>query len=317
MMVKARKGQSWPLTLREDASFDVVGFGFNTLDHACVVSPLLGFDTKQRLTAYTQQPGGQVPTALVACQRWGLRTAYVGPFGSDDGGRLQRASLEREGIDLTGSRTRSDVGSQVSVILIDQVSGERTVLWQRPDGLALRAGELDRGVLTGGRVLLMDAGDTETAIIVAEWARSAGVRVVLDVDEPTPRTSDLLSLADVVVVPDQFPQRLTGTRELRTALRRMSKGGPILVAITLGTGGVLACTGGRYHHVPAHPVLPVDTTGAGDVFHAGCLYGMLQGWPLSQMLEFAAAAAALSCEQLGGRAGIPPLSRALSLARSH
>ena len=303
-----------PFHLRSAAAFDVVGFGFNTFDHVCVVPRLAVSDSKQRLSFYNSQPGGQVPTALVALQRWGLRCAYVGSFGADEGGRLQRSSLEREGVDLSGSHTRADIGSQVSVILVDQVTGERTIHWQRPEGLGLRTDELDREVLTSGRVLLMDADDIEPAIAAARWAKAAGVVVVLDVDEPGPRTDDLLALTDVVVVSSPFPQRLTGLTDLRAALRRMLKRGPTLVVVTIGAGGALACTRGRFHYVPAFPVPVVDSTGAGDMFHAGCVYGLLHQWPVERTLRFAAAAAALACEQLGARAGVPTLQRALELA---
>ena len=67
--------------------------------------------------------------------------------------------------------------------------------------------------------------------------------------------------------------------------------------------------------VPGFAVDAVDTTGAGDVFHAGAVYGLLQGWPVDDTLRFAAAAAALKCERIGGRPGIPTLERALRLVR--
>jgi sugar/nucleoside kinase (ribokinase family) len=122
----------FPFTLRTAARFDVVGFGFNTHDHVCVTARPPRVDGKQRLRGYAQMPGGQVPTALVALQRWGLRTAYVGPFGDDRGGTAQRAALAGEGIDLNACRTRTGVASQTSIILVDDVSGERSVLWTRP-----------------------------------------------------------------------------------------------------------------------------------------------------------------------------------------
>ena len=291
-----------------DARFDVVGFGFNTLDHVCVTPRPVGVDGKLRLDAYAMLPGGQVPTALVALQRWGLRTAYVGPFGDDAGGALQRQSLADAGVDLSGARTRRGVGSHTSVILVDAVSGERSILWHRPAGLELRADELDRAILAGGRALLLDADDLDTALLAATWARQAGALVMLDVDEPGARTRALLALSDVAIVSAPFPQRHTGLADLRAALRHMAAAGPCLVAATLGAGGALAVAGDALLYVPACRVPVVDTTSAGDCFHAGCLYGLLQGWDAARALRFAAAAAALACTQLGGRASVPELA---------
>lgn len=294
--------------------FDVVGFGFSTHDHVCVVARPPRLDGKQRLRAYKRMPGGQVPTALIALQRWGLRTAYVGAFGDDAVGRDQRAALASEGVDLNGCRTRDGVTSQTSVILVDEVSGERAVLWTRPDGLALRADELDRGVFSAGRALLLDADDVDTALLAAAWAKESGALVMLDVDEPGPRTEELLARSDAVIVTDGFPQRHTGCPDLRSALRRMAAPGPMLVAATLGGGGALAYAKGRFVFVRPFRVRVVDSTSAGDLFHAGCLYGLLCEWPIDRALRFASAAAALACGVLGGRASIPKLEDVQQLA---
>ena len=303
-----------PFSLRPQARFDVVGFGFNTHDHVCVVARPPRFDAKQRLRSYTQMPGGQVPTSLVALQRWGLRTAYVGPFGDDAGGRAQRAALTDEGIDLSGCRMRSGGGSQTSIILVDEVSGERTVLWTRPEALALRDDELDREALSSGRSLLLDAADVETAITAATWAKAAGALVMLDIDEPGPRVDALLAQTDAVIVSDRFPRQYSGTSDLRSALRRLAAKGPTLVAATLGAGGAVACVDGRVLYAPAFRIPVVDSTSAGDLFHAGCLYGLLQGWQPERALRFASAAAALACSVLGGRTSVPTLSAVQELA---
>lgn len=294
--------------------FDVVGLGFNTLDHVCVVPQPAAPESKLRVRQYFRQPGGQVPTALVALQRWGMQTAYVGPFGNDDGGEMQWKSLTDEGIDLSGAR-RKDVPSQLSFVVVDRVSGERTILWQRPDGLVLTVDDLDRTLLTAGRILFMDADDVETAVCAARWAKESGTLVMLDVDEPAKHIDDLLRLTDVAVVSSHFTRRLTGETDLRRALRKMERTGPSFLAATLGSGGAIALVDGKELYVPAFRVTVVDTTSAGDLFHAGCLFGLLGGWKPAATLRFAAAAAALECTQLGGRAAIPPLEQISAMLR--
>ena len=81
--------------------------------------------------------------------------------------------------------------------------------------------------------------------------------------------------------------------------------GSTLAAATLGEEGVLAWDGKRFHRSPAFSVPVVDTTGAGDIFHAGFIHALLQGWPLERQLEFACAAAALNCTGVGARGGHP------------
>lgn len=294
--------------------FDVVGFGMSSIDQLCLVARHPRLDSKQPLVRHEVQPGGQVPTALVALQRWGLQTAYVGAFGDDPGGSMARSALAIEGIDLSGTCTRRNAQQQVSVILIDEITGERSVLWQRVPDLVMHAAELPLQVLASGRALLMDAVDIPAAVAAARAARRAGSMVVLDVDSPTPGIEELLGLTDVLITSPDFPVRLTGQNDIRTALKAAAGFGPWFTSATLGPGGALAVVRGELHYAPAQPVVSVDSTGAGDIFHAGCIYGLLRGWPVSDTLAFAAAAAALKCEKLGGRPGIPTLERAFTLA---
>jgi sulfofructose kinase len=90
-------------------------------------------------------------------------------------------------------------------------------------------------------------------------------------------------------------------RSLRGILDRY---GCRLAAATLGQDGVLAFDGERLVHSAAYRVPVTDTTGAGDIFHAGFIYGILQTWPLERQLDFACAAAALNCTGAGARGGI-------------
>ncbi|MCK6555339.1 PfkB family carbohydrate kinase [Candidatus Binatia bacterium] len=311
MTRKVRAG----LILPAGRQFDVVGFGLNSIDHLCVVERHPRLDSKQALVAYDQQPGGQVPTALVALQRWGLRTAYVGAFGDDPGGVVACSALAAEGVDVTATLVRRNTRHPVAVILIDGVSGERSVLGAGVPAMALADEELPQTLLTAGRVLLMDAADAQTAVRAAQWARAAGVLTVLDVDVPGPGIEALLAVTDVLITAREFVERLTGQSDLRRALRDAARRGPWFVGVTLGAGGALALVNGRMHYIAAYRVRVVDSTGAGDIFHAGSIYGLLQGWDAGETLRFAAAAAALKCERLGGRPGIPTVERALELAR--
>ena len=81
--------------------------------------------------------------------------------------------------------------------------------------------------------------------------------------------------------------------------------------MTLAEHGVLALTEGRFIRIPGFPVVPVDTNGAGDVFHGACAIGELRNWPFEWTLTFANAVAAMKCRALGGRTGIPRLGEVI------
>src|SRR5690606_19712282 len=101
------------------------------------------------------------------------------------------------------------------------------------------------------------------------------------------------------------PAQLTGLSSLEQSLPALHERHGLRVAgATLGADGVVAWDGRRLHRVAAYRVATVDTTGAGDVFHAGLLFGLLQGCPLERQLDFVCAAAALNCTAVGAQGGL-------------
>jgi len=285
---------------------DLVGVGLNATDTVIPLSkyPLRGSKVEYRNA--TVLPGGQVASTVVACQRWGLRTRYVGKLGDDDAARLHREAFAHAGVDAKLIAVPGGASPQ-SLILVDD-EGERTVLCRRDERLILQPSELEREWIVNARALHVDGFDTTAATVAAGWARAAGIPVIADLDEIYPGVEDLLENIDYLIVSRDFPRRLMVEDDLEEALRRMQRRyGCLLAAATLGEEGVLAWNGKQFHHTPAYCVPVVDTTGAGDIFHAGFIFGLLQGWSLGRQLDFACAAAGLNCTAVGARGGIQPL----------
>jgi sugar/nucleoside kinase (ribokinase family) len=250
-------------------------------------------------------PGGQVATTVVACAQWGLSTRYVGKVGDDTAAALHREAFARAAVE-THLIEVPGAASPQSLILVD-AEGERTVLCRRDpqDRLTLKPGDLERNWIEHARVLHVDGHDTAAARTAARWARAAGIPVVADLDELYPGIEELLEVIDYPIVSRDFPCRLMRTSNVAEALRQMQRRfGCRLAAATLGQDGVVAWDGSALHSAAAFRVPVADTTGAGDIFHAGFLYGLLQGWPLARQLDFACAAAALNCTAVGARGGI-------------
>jgi len=285
---------------------DLVGVGLNATDTVLPLSHYPERGSKLEYRNLSILPGGQVATTVVACQHWGLATRYVGKLGDDHAADLHREAFARAGVD-TRVLIAPNCASQQSLILVDD-HGERTVLWRRDEALTLRAADLDRDWIVNARALHVDGYDTEAATLATTWARAANIPVVADLDELYTGLDDLLPNVDYLIVSRDFPTRLTHQPDLEVALRQMHRRyGSVLTAATLGQGGVLAFDGKRFHHTPAYLVPVVDSTGAGDIFHAGFIYSLLQDWPLYRHLDFACAAAALNCTAVGARGGIQSL----------
>ena len=297
-----------PFTIPLQAEFDAVGFGLNAVDHLIVVPHFPDFDTKIRFQEYEKSAGGQTASAMVALQRLGMNTAYAGRFGSDEDGRFGLLSLEYEGVNLDYAETIDGADNQVAFIIIDERSGERTIIWDRDDRLSYRADEGPIEIASRGRVLHLDAHDPPACAVMARAARAAGTIVTADIDNVYEGLPELLPLIDVLITSSEFPQRLTGIGDLRSSLIEIqSRYGCAIVGATLGARGAIVYNDGQFVKSPSFEVPGGcrDTTGAGDAFHSGFIYGMLEDQDLETCLKLGNAIAALKCRALGGRAALP------------
>lgn len=298
--------------------FDAVALGLNAVDHLIVVPHFPEFNSKVPFISHTIAAGGQCATAMVTLARLGLRARYIGKIGSDEAGRFQLDSITSEGVECSGVVVVERTQTQTAFIIIDQVSGERTILWNRDQRLTIAEEEVDREAVTSSRVLHLDGHDVAASIAAARYAREAGVPTVLDIDNAYPGFEELLPLIDFIICSASFAERVTGEREIHAGLKKLRKtSSSPFVAATLGREGALAYFEDQYIHSPAFEVDCKDTTGAGDAFHGGFIYGLLAGYSVEETLRFANAVAALKCRAVGAQTALPSLDEVNGLLRKH
>lgn len=286
---------------------DVVGVGINATDTVIQLPHFPVFNSKLEVTSAAVLPGGQVATALIACSKWGLSARYVGSIGDDTAGQLQQRSLRSANVETQLIQIKNCL-SQFSFILVDGQSGERTILWKRDARLTLKPEHLKQNWIRNSQVLLVDGHDTAAAAQAADWARAAKIPVVADVDNVYPGLEALLEQTDYLFTSSEFPASVINESNPLAALPQIAQRyGCMVTGITLGRLGALAWDGSRFHYSRGFVVDARDTTGAGDVFHAGVVYGIVRRWRLREILEFSCAAAALNCTAFGARGGIKSL----------
>ncbi len=298
----------FPFGLARDKEFDAVGFGLNAVDHLVVVPAYPAFDTKVRLVEHVQAAGGQTASAMAALSRLGMRAAYAGRFGSDAEGRFGLAELMKEGVNTDFAEVVEGARNQIAFIVIDERNGERTIIWDRDERLAYTPPEAPVELAARGRVLHLDAHDPPACARLARAAGEAGAIVSADIDNIYEGLPELLPLIDVLISSKEFPRRLTGIIDERTSLvETKARYGCPVVGMTLGERGALLYSDGVFIESPAFGVPGGcrDTTGAGDAFHAGFIYGLLRGAEIEPSLKFANATASLKCRALGARTSLP------------
>ena len=302
---------------------DLVGVGLNATDTLLLVSKYPSLGGKVAFDQEILSPGGQVASALATCGKLGLRTKYIGAVGDDERGRIQMASLREAGLNLDDLEIRVGCPNQSAYIVIDQSTGERTILWHRPNCLSIDPAHITPEKIVGARMLHIDGHDTPAVARAARIARQHGIPVSVDVDNVYPGFDQALASVDYLVGSTEFPARWTGERDPFRALERIqNEYGMRVAAMTLGPHGALAREDGKFIYSPGFVVNCIDTTGAGDVFHGAFCYSVLKGFTVRDALEFSNAMAALNCTRLGARGGIAMADEARALAehgerRSH
>ncbi len=297
------------LSFSHSQPFDVVGMGLNSVDFITVVPHFPEFNSKLRICQFSKQGGGQVATAMVALARWGIRTKYIGKVGDDELGTFSLNSIRQEGVEVTSVTIESGATNQFAIILVDAISGERTILWDRDERLMYREGELKQEEVCSGKILHLDGHDLHAAIQCARWAKEKGIPTVIDIDKVEPQTGALIKEIDLVITSSRFPSLYTKIQDPEKALIELQKHTTGFLCATLGSNGAMAIVDGEIVYSKGFSIKAKDTTGAGDVFHAGFIFGLLQNWEVKEILRFANAAAALKCLDLGGRRGIPALNQ--------
>ena len=298
----------FPFAVPDKKEFDAVGFGLNAVDHLIVVPEYPAFDTKVRFIEHKKSAGGQTASAMVALQRLGLKTAYAGRFGSDEDGRFGLRAIAYEGVNLNFVEMIEGADNQVAFIIIEARSGERTIIWDRDEQLSYRPDEAPVELASRGRILHLDAHDPPACAAMARAAHESGTIVTADIDNIYEGLPELLPLIDVLITSSAFPHRMTGISDARASLVEMkARYGCEVLGVTLGVRGALIYCQGEFIASPAFKVPGGcrDTTGAGDAFHAGFIYGMLRDEDLETCLKLGNAVAALKCRGLGARTALP------------
>lgn len=290
-----------------DSCWDCLGFGICPLDYLCILDPYPGLEEKVDVIAFSVQGGGPIPTAMATLSKLGAKVAFIGKIGDDYEGGLIRSELEKFKVDADFMIVDKKVKSLRAFIWVDKNTGKRTVALDRTKMSPVKPEELSLLKEISFKYLHLDGRDMEANIYLAERAKKEGSEVILDVGSLREGIDDLFPYIDYLVVSKKFAYDYLGSDDLSQACQKLKKTGFKCVVITLSEKGCLWTDSDKVNYFPGFKIKVTDTTGAGDVFHGGFIFGLLKKWKMKKIIEFASACAALKCRKLGGREGIPGL----------
>jgi len=253
-------------------------------------------------------------SAICACglSRLGNAVTFVSKVGTDSWGDLCKTKLASAGIDV--SRVMSDPALKTGITISISSPTDRALVTYPGASTALEAEDFDRESFRGFRHLHVSSfyiqqglrpGIKRLLALATECGLTTSLDPGFDPDEKWGRDLlETLSEVDVFLPNEVELENITGFADPKQALQSVANGRTLTVA-KLGKQGCMALRDGEIVAVPAYPVDPVDTTGAGDSFNAGFLHAWLRGERLTESMSFAAACGALSTLAPGGTGSQP------------
>ncbi|MDO4323519.1 MAG: PfkB family carbohydrate kinase [Lachnospiraceae bacterium] len=299
---------------------ELVAVGHICTDKIHICEDFPAENTSKHVLEYTERPGGTASQAIVAASRLGANTGFINYFGDDSCGRALYKGCVEEGIDLSQCITEAGVVASFTNVLVNKKKSTRTFLSYHGQFSPIEFTTNRIEYLRHARILHLDGTNYTNAFCAAGIAKKCGVTVSLDgssMQTENEKNWRLAELADILIVNETYPTRLTGIADPCMALMEMRRELPCEVLIsTVGEKGCIVLQNNQLWQYPCYPVSVVDTTGAGDAFHGAFLFGTLRGYGLDKNIRFSSAVAAHSCTAIGGREGLPTWKQADTLMKS-
>jgi ketohexokinase len=278
----------------------VLVVGGVTVDQILVVDQYPVEDEKMRCQAHHRRRGGNAANTAVMLSRLGHDVAWAGNVGDDDLGRWVRADLSRWDVDISLAHQVAGV-TPTSYVLRSTASGSRTVVHHR------MLPELPASALPGDRLADFDWVHFEGrdaheigAMIGEVDAAAPTTRTSLEVEKARPGLEELFPGVDLLLFSKGYIRDRGMTPEQCFTAVHADAPDALLVCAWGGDGAFARDLSGQVHSSPAFPpARVVDTLGAGDVFNAAVLHGLLSGSPLASALDDACMLAAEKCAHEG------------------
>jgi ribokinase len=292
--------------------FDVVGFGALNVDEIFKVARIVSAEEESAILDHIESCGGSAANTIVGLARLGCKTGFIGKVAGDREGEMLLESLRQEGVDVNGIAV-SKQGRSGRVMGFVDGKGERALYVDAGVNDTIEYDKINSQYAFGTKILHLTSFVGKKSFqtqkkLVEKLPRNVKIsfdpgalyaKIGLAKLEPMiKRTFALLPSASEL-------EALTGTSDYETGAQALFERGVKLVAVKLGADGCYVTDGTRKRLIEAFKVKIVDTTGAGDAFCAGFLYGLISGQSLFSCGRIGNFVASRCITKLGARAGLP------------
>jgi ribokinase len=292
--------------------FDIIGFGALNVDKIYCVPKIAKEGEETFILNYQEMPGGSAANTIVGLAKLGLKTGFIGKVAEDREGQLLLNDLKREGVNTDGIVVTKKGKSGVVQAYVDK-KGERALYVHPSVNDSLTFEEINQEYAKKTHLLHLTSVD-ETPFQAQKKLieKLPDVKVSLDPGEIYARKG-LTALRPLIersflVLPSEGELKMLTGKSWKEGAKILLKEGASIVAVKLSEKGCYVTDGKEAHLIESFKVNVVDTTGAGDAFSSGFLYGLVNDQDLYQCGRLGNFVASHCITKVGARTGLPKLS---------
>lgn len=284
----------------------IVGIGACVFDTLYNIPTYPKEDTKMRATGSKPAGGGPAATGLVAAQKLGEQTAFIGVLSDDSGGVFLKKDFEKYGVDTSLVEVKSGYRSFASVLWLTADTAARTCVFDKGNLPALVLHAAQKEAIKNAEILMVDGNEMDAAVEAAKIARASGTKVLYDCGGLYAGVERLLALTDIMIPSEEFSLGHTGAATAEEAAKILfEKYAPEVVVVTQGKKGGIIYDGKETVAYPIYPATVVDSNGSGDVFHGAFAAAVCKGYGYLKCCHFSSAVSAIKCMGMGARESVP------------
>lgn len=285
--------------------FDVIGIGHPCIDYLAHIESIPSPNQSRSVVDASWQPGGKIPTGLVAASRCGLSCAFMGSMGDDLFGQYCKYDFEKHGIDLSAAVIQEGKTTDMGVVLSEEEYHGRNIIYRRGSYMRPEETGMDFTSILSADYLFIALSNT-LHVEAARFAKEHGVKVLIDADNrPLNHYKEILPYIDYFIASEFVYDASFRDENYEAHMQAIRDMGPSVVIFTFGSKGCRVLSDEGYCEIPAFKIKAFDTCGAGDTFHGAFFYGLKHQYSIRDTAIFASAVSGIKCTTIGGRAGIP------------
>jgi len=251
-------------------------------------------------------PGGSTANISVALARLGIKVGFIGKVGDDHFGKILIDDFRKEGVDVSRVVIEESDRTAATFIAVDRKGG-RIIYSLGGKALLESPEEIDLSYLMKPRIIYVGEAYPKVVVGALSSAKKRGIFIIsnpgVNLNLFGDEALDIVRLSDLIVMSSKDLSLIN--QDLEKGARSLLEEGPKAVIITVGSKGSILIREKEVKRVPAFETKVVDTTGAGDAFTAGLIFGKLKGWDLLKCMRFGNAVAAIKIAHFGARSGLP------------